>query len=157
MIATLTSWLLAFDDGESWKVVSRKQKKSPFSIAGSKVFVGSLVVRNAPFFKCAVPVLALFPKSQIQVLLFLFLEVSLALLRSLSWISFMILRSSGLMLTSMYVTVVLAPLSLLVNVALLFLVPFHGGNLALRMLVSSRWIELQMRVHPLRGVLGCSG
>ena len=29
-----------------------------FSIAGSKVFVGSLVVRNAPFFKCAVPVLA---------------------------------------------------------------------------------------------------
>ena len=104
------------------------------------------MVRNAPFFECAAPVLALFPKSQIQVLLCRFLEVSLALCRSL-----MILQSSGLMKTSMYVTVVLAPLSLLVNVALLFLVPFHGGNLALRMSVSSRWIELRMLVPPAWG------
>ena len=79
MTATLTSWIPAFDVCESWTVVSRKQKKFLFSNTGSKVFVVGLVVRNAPFFKCVVPVLALFPKSQIQVPLFLFLEVSLAL------------------------------------------------------------------------------
>ena len=39
--------------------------------------MGSLVVRNAPFFKCVVPVLALLPKGQIQVLFGFFLEVSL--------------------------------------------------------------------------------
>ena len=45
----------------------------------------SLVVRNAPFFKSVVPVLVLLPKRQIQVSLCLFLEVSLALVRSHSW------------------------------------------------------------------------
>ena len=64
----------------------------------------------------------------------------------------MIWRSSGLMQTSMYVTVVLVLLSLLVNVTLLFLVPCRGGILALSMLVSSRWIELLVRGHTLRGV-----
>ena len=39
---------------------------------GSKVFVESLVVRNAPFLKCVVPVLALLLKGQSQVLLVFF-------------------------------------------------------------------------------------
>ena len=40
MIATLTSWFPAFDDGESWKVVSRKQKKSPFFNCRKQSFCG---------------------------------------------------------------------------------------------------------------------
>ena len=40
MIVTLISWLPAFDDGESWKVVSRKQKKSPFFNCRKQSFCG---------------------------------------------------------------------------------------------------------------------
>ena len=40
MIATLNSWLPAFDDCESWKVVSRKQKKSPFFNCRKQSFCG---------------------------------------------------------------------------------------------------------------------
>ena len=55
MIATLTSWLLAFDDGESWKVVSRKQKKSPFFNYRKQSFCGEPRGSERPSFQVCCP------------------------------------------------------------------------------------------------------
>ena len=55
MIAALISWILAFDDGESWKVVSRKQKKSPFFICRKQSFCGEPRGSERPLFQVCCP------------------------------------------------------------------------------------------------------
>ena len=55
MTATLISWFLAFDDGESWKVVSRKLKKSPFFNCRKQNFSGEPRGSERPLFQVCCP------------------------------------------------------------------------------------------------------
>ena len=55
MTATLISWFLAFDDVESWKVVSRKLKKSPSFNCRKQNFSGEPRGSERPLFQVCCP------------------------------------------------------------------------------------------------------